>query len=120
MDHSPLKPSPQPPVWWLVWAVITAAFFMAAGILETVRVHVETTSAMALAALVPFAASAVMRFGVLPRANTNKFVVFIIGLALAETGGFIALIFGSPWKTQLLATAIVLMVVHVPAFVRRV
>jgi hypothetical protein len=121
MENNPLK-STTPPlaIWWLIWGGITAAFFVVIGIFETGGVRVEAPPALSLLALAPFAASALMRFLLLPRAEpAKKFVLFIVGLALAESGGFLALILGSPWKTPLAAAAIVLIIVHIPAFIRR-
>ena len=121
MENNPLK-STTPPlaIWWLIWGGITAAFFAVVGIFETGGVLVEAPPALSLVALAPFAASAVVRFLILPRAEpAKKFVLFIVGLALAESGGFLALILGSPWKTPLAAAAIVLIIVHIPAFIRR-
>lgn len=115
------KQAPAPLVWWLIWATITTAFFIAVGIFETTTLQTGLPPWMALVALPLFIASAMIRFGVLPRAAEpqRKFVLFILGLALAESGGFLALILGSPWKTPLAATAIVLIIVHIPAFIRR-
>lgn len=117
-----MTPPQQPPlsVWWLIWGGITAAFFMVVGIFEVNGMRVEVPPALSLAALGPLAASAAMRFFLLPRAPAaKKFLFFILGLALAESGGFLALILSSPWKTPLTAMAIVLMVVHIPAFIRK-
>lgn len=115
------KQQPEPVVWWIIWGAITAAFFMAAGIFETAGVRLEAPPWMALIAIAPFAASAGVRFLVLPRAvkHPMRFNLFIIGLALAESGGFIALLLVSPWKTPLAAAAIVLMILYIPAFMRR-
>lgn len=115
------KQAPAPPVWWLIWAAITAAFFVAVGIFETTATPAGTPPWIALVALPPLVASAVIRFGLLPRvtAPPRKFLFFILGLALAESGGFLALILGSAWKTPLAAAALVLMITHVPAFIRR-
>jgi hypothetical protein len=81
-------------VWWLIWAAITAAFFLAVGIFETAATPAGTLSWLALMALPPFIASAVIRFGLLPgvTAPPKKFIFFLLGLALAESGGFFALI----------------------------
>lgn len=113
--------TPSPPVYWIIWGMITAVFFISIGIFESSVSLPNTPPWMALAALPPLIASAVIRFGLLPRvAEARKnFIFFILGLVLAESGGFIALMFGSPWKTPLAAVAIVLMLVHVPAFIRR-
>ena len=122
MENSSIKPPPPPPlaVWWLIWGGITAAFFMVVAIFDTGGMRVEGPPALALASLGPLVASAAVRFLLLPRAPARKqFSFFIIGLALAESGGFIALILLSPWKTLLVATAIVLMVLHIPAFARK-
>jgi hypothetical protein len=115
------KQAPAPPVWWLIWATITAAFFVAVGIFETTATPAGTPPWIALVALPPLVASAVIRFGLLPRvtAPPKKFLFFILGLAFAESGGFLALVLGSAWKTPLAAAALVLMIVHVPAFIRR-
>ena len=122
MESSPINPPQQPPlsVWWLIWGAITAAFFMVIGIFELNGMRVEVPPALSLAALGPLAASAAVRFLLLPRAPAaKKFLFFILGLALAESGGFLALILSSPWKTPLAAMAIVLMVVHIPASIRK-
>jgi uncharacterized membrane protein len=113
--------APAPPVWWLIWATITAAFFAAVGIFETTGIRTGSPPWTALVVLPLFIASAFIRFGLLPRvtAPPKKFLFFILGLACAESGGFLALVLGSAWKTPLAAAALVLMIVHVPAFIRR-
>lgn len=115
------KQQPAPVVWWIIWGTITAAFFMAVGIFEIAGVLPETPPWMALIALGPFTISAGIRFLALPRASEPRmrFTLFILGLALAESGGFIGLIFVSAWKTSLAAAAIVLMTLYIPAFIRR-
>lgn len=112
---------PAPPVWWLIWATITAAFFLAVGIFETTATSTGTQSWLTLIAFPPFIAAAFIRFGLLPRVTPppRKFLFFILGLALAESGGFLALILGSPWKTPLAAAALVLIIVYIPAFIIR-
>jgi hypothetical protein len=123
METTPLNPPPQPAplVWWLIWGAITAAFFAAIGIFEFTGLDTETPPWLSLAALPLFAASAAVRFLLLPRATIlqRRFIFFILGLALAESGGFIAILINSPWKTPLTAAAIVLMILHIPAFIRR-
>ena len=112
---------PAPIVWWLIWAAITATFFAAIGIFELTGIDAETPPWLSLVALAPITTSAVVRFLVLPRITLGhrRFMFFVLGLALAESGGFLALILNSPWKTPLAATAIVLMILHIPAFIRR-
>ena len=80
--------APALPVWWLIWAAITAAFFLAVGIFETAVTPAATLSWIALMALPPLVASAVIRFGLLPgvTAPPKKFIFFLLGLALAESG----------------------------------
>lgn len=121
MDNTPLN-SAMPPlhVWWLIWGGITAAFFAMVGIFETGGIRVDVPPALACLPLAPLAASAASRFVLLPRAASSKrFPLFIVGLALAESGGLLALVMSSPWKTPLTAAAIVLIIVHIPAFIRR-
>jgi hypothetical protein len=122
MEKDPLNPPPPQPLWWLIWGSITAAFFMVMGIFETgMAAPIDTPPALAFLALAPLAASSALRFVLLPRAEPAKtFIFFIVGLALAESGGFLALILGSPWQTALVAAVIVLIIVHIPAFIRRV
>ncbi len=121
MENSSVNPG-QPPtlVWWAIWGSITAAFFVAIGIFEVADVSAHAPRSAALLALVPFTASATIRFILIPRATAApmRFTLFILGLATAEAGGFIALIIGAPWKTPLAAAAIVLMILHIPAFIR--
>lgn len=112
---------PAPLVWWLIWAAITATFFAAIGILDLAAIGTATPPWLSLAALAPLASSAVVRFLILPRTLTphRRFLFFILGLALAESGGFLARVLASPWRTPLAAAAIVLMILHVPAFILR-
>ena len=65
-------------------------------------------------ALPPFLDSAVIRFGLLPgvTAPPKKFIFFLLGLALAQSGC-------SPWKTPLAAADLVLIVVYIPALIIR-
>lgn len=114
--------APAPPIWWLIWATITAAFFLAVGIFETAATPASTLSWLALMALPPFLASAVIRLRPAPpvsRARPKKFIFFLLGLALAQSGGFFALILSSPWKTPLAAADLVLIVVYIPALIIR-
>ena len=113
--------APAPLVWWLIWATITAAFFIAVGIFETTAIQADTPPWIALVALPPLVASAVIRLGLLPRVTETpkKFVFFLLGLALAESGGLFALILSSPWKTPLAAAALVLIIIYIPAFIIR-
>lgn len=121
MENSPVNPGQPPSVaWWAIWGSITAAFFVAAGIFEVAKIRTDAPQAAALIALAPFTASAAIRFILIPRATAPpmRFTLFILGLAMAEAGGFIGLIIGSPWSTPLAAAAIVLMILHIPAFIR--
>ena len=104
--------APALPVWWLIWAAITAAFFLAVGIFETAATPAGTLSWLALMALPPFIASAVIRFGLLPgvTAPPKKFIFFLLGLALAESGGFFALI-----VRACVVVVVVVVVVWVPS-----
>ena len=113
--------APAPPIYWLIWATITAAFFLSVGIFETAATPAGTLSWISLVALPPLVASAVIRFGLLPgvTAPPKKFVYFLLGLALAESGGLFALILSSPWKTPLAAAALVLIIIYIPAFIIR-
>lgn len=113
--------TPPPFVWWAVWGGITSAFFVSYGIFEVVQPVSAIPLPLAAIAFVPMAGSAVCRFLLLPRAATPQkaFVLFIVGLALAEAGGFIGVILGADRKAIYGAAAIVLMIAHVPAFVNR-
>jgi len=111
---------PPPAVWWVIWGAIVAAFFVIFGAFETAGLEVAVPPAAALLALATFAASAVLRFLWVARGGrAKKFPLFVTGLALAEAGGFLALLAGPPWKTPLAAAAIVMMIIHIPAFIRR-
>lgn len=123
MENPPLNPPQQPApfVWWLIWSAITAAFFAVIGIFEIAGLDTGTPPWLSLAALPLLATSAAVRFLLLPRATIlhRRFIFFVLGLALAESGGFIAILINSPWKTPLTAAALVLVIVHIPAFIRR-
>ncbi len=108
-------------VWWAVWAGITSAFFVSYGVFEMVQPVSAIPLPLAAIAFVPLAGSAVCRFLLQPRAASPQkaFVLFIVGLALAEAGGFIGVILGAERKAIYGGVAIVLMLAHVPAFVNR-
>ena len=108
--------APAPPIWWLIRAAITAAFFLAVGIFETAATPASTLSWLALMALPPFLASAVIRFGLLrqchgpgPRSSSSS------SSASPSRNQAASL----PWKTPLAAADLVLIVVYIPALIIR-
>jgi hypothetical protein len=110
--------SPPPIVWWMIWASILAAFFVFYGVLNTAAQQTNLPPSLGLIAVGPLAASAVIRFLILPRLANRRFqfVFFIIGIALAEAGGFLGIFLGGDQRSIFAAAAIVLMILHVPAF----
>ncbi len=116
----PQKVSPAIFIWWALWGGIISAFFISYGIFEFVQPSVEIPSVFGVVAFGPLAASAAARFLVLPRTSTPQkaFAIFIVGLALAEAGGFLGIILGGEQKAIYAAAAIVLMILHAPAFVK--
>lgn len=118
-DQNP--PAPPPLVWWIIWGAIIAAFFTIYGFLTSGMVPLAATPpALAVLPLGPLAASLVIRFLVFPRLHHTRFgfVFFIVGLALAEAGGFLGIFLGGDYRTAFAASAIVAMILHVPAFLK--
>ncbi len=112
----------QPPliVWWIIWAAILSAFFGLYGVfLYVVNIPV-TTGAVAFAGIVPLALSAACRFLLLPRvlATAKGFAFFIVGLALAEAGGFMGIFLAGENKVYFAAAALVLIILHAPGLLR--
>jgi hypothetical protein len=112
----------QPPalVWWLVWIAITGAFLATCTIFVVALRPVSPDGLLGLVALVPLSLAGVVRFAVLPalQDDRKRFVFFIIGLALSEGAGLVAMILGGPPRDYLAAAAIVLIILHAPPLLR--
>jgi hypothetical protein len=116
-----MESRPPAMVWWLIWFAILGAFLVTCTIFVHAVTPVTTDGMLGLVAAAPLVTAAVVRFAILPAARDNqkRFVLFIVGLALSESTGLIAVILGGPARDYLAAAAIVLIVLHAPPLVLR-
>ena len=112
-------------IWWIIWAAILSGllmiyFFLGRGRPVPVNLPPEK-SLTGLVGLLPLFVSIVIRWLVLPRyAEPGRaFVMFIIGLALAEACGLLGIFLGGPYRDELFILGVLGIVQFVPFFARQ-
>ena len=87
------QPSPPPVVWWIIWAAIVGGLTVIYAVLPSPDVE-QTGEMFRYLPMIPLAVSTAIRWMVLPRfeEGAKAFTFFIVGLALAEASGIIALV----------------------------
>jgi hypothetical protein len=111
-------------IWWIIWAgiftgLIVIYYFLGRGPLPPA---VPGANPFAnLVGLVPLFVSIVIRWLVWPRsaAPGPAFVMFIIGLALAEGCGLLGIFLGGPYREDLFVLGLLGVAQFVPLNVRR-
>ena len=109
-------------LWWTVWGgtlVGLAAVYVVLALVPDSLWAGGSLQGFALLALVPLAGSAVVRWLLLPRARGPQaaFVLYVLGLALAEACGIVGAVCGGPaWRDGLLLLALLGVAQFVPLF----
>lgn len=123
-----MNPAARPAIliWWVIWAGIVSAllaiYFVLgrAASLPAAAATIDPDSVILLG-LGPFLISFALRWVVMPRLRTAQqaLVVFVIGLALAESCGFIGVFLGGDLREPLFALGFIGVLQWVPVFVRQ-
>jgi hypothetical protein len=108
-------------VWWALWAVSLATLGLLSALVgRPPPVPPPAVSLANLAGMVPLFISIIIRWLVLPRSRApgRPLGLFIVGLALAETGGVLGLFGGGPYRDELVLLGVLGLAQYVPLFAR--
>lgn len=110
-------------IWWIVWAAVLGGLVVIYVFLG--RGPVQPSPAgdilVNLAGLVPLFVSIVIRWLVLPRFTSlpRALPLYIVGLALAETCGFLGIFLGGAYRDDLFVLGVLGVAQFVPVFAHR-
>jgi hypothetical protein len=111
-------------VWWTIWGAVLAGliviyYFLGRGPQETAAPGANPLAN--LLGLVPLFISIIIRWLVLPRsaAPGPAFVMFIIGLSLAESCGILGIFLGGPYREDLFVLGVLGIGQFVPLYARK-
>jgi hypothetical protein len=111
-------------VWWITWALVLIWLLLAYSALtrgKPLPAPTKDNSLTGLIAVVPLFVSIVIRWLVLPRATdpNRAFVLFIVGIALAEGCGILGTVFGGPYRDSLFVLGGLGIAQYVPFYARK-
>ena len=111
-------------VWWIIWAAILVglcAIWWNFGFLKLLGNESHKNPFYDLAGLVPLFVSIILRWLVLPRYTdgSRAFVVFIAGIALAESCGIIGTFLGGPYRDDLFLLGALGIIQFAPLYAKR-
>lgn len=109
-------------VWWIIWLVLLTGVFVFYLVLGgTGAAREAQPTPLWLAGLAPLFASVFVRWFLLARATdaAPAFVLFILGMALAETTCFIGLFIAPAQKLELFILSVLGIAQYVPWFAGR-
>lgn len=111
-------------VWWILWFSIFAGLFVINfAVVQRQPIPKNQTQEqqlLGLIALVPLVISVVIRWLVLPRYTdmTRAFVVFIVGLTMADGCGILGMFLGGPYRDDLFLVGLFAVAQYIPIFAR--
>lgn len=110
--------------WWLLWAASLAGLCVIwwnFGFLKLLGNEPHANPFYDLAGLVPLFVSIVLRWLVLPRYTEARraFVIFVLGLALAEACGLLGIFLGGPYRDDLFLLGALGLAQFAPLYARR-
>lgn len=111
-------------VWWVIWGSILAglvAIHLFLGRTKPLPPPDPQNPLQGLIGLVPLFVSIVIRWLVLPRSTepTRAFVLFIVGVALAEACGLLSIFLGGPYRDSLFILGVLGVTQYVPFYARK-
>lgn len=111
-------------VWWIIWGAIlsglVAIYFFIGRDLPVPKDLPPEKLLTGLVGVIPLFVSVVIRWLVLPRyTDMNRaFVMFIIGLSLAEGCGILGIFLGGPYRDDLFLLGVFGIVQYIPIFAK--
>lgn len=111
-------------IWWIFWASYLMGLVALYFIIVRDKPLPPASSADLLTSLVgfvPLFLSVVVRWLVLPRYTNpgRALVIFIFGMAMAETCGILAILFGGPYRDALFLLGVLGITQYVPMYARK-
>ena len=111
-------------VWWALWASLLASLVLIwwnFGFLRLSGNEPHDNPLLDLVGMVPLFLSIVLRWLVIPRVTEMRraFVLFIIGMTLAEGCGMIGIFLGGPYRDELFLLGVLGLAQFMPFFARR-
>lgn len=111
-------------IWWIVWGSVLAGLLVVYFALTRNKPLPPPASAELLTNLmgfVPVFLSVIIRWLVIPRYNNpaRAFVMFIMGVALAEACGLLGIFIGGGYRDSLFLLGVLGIVQYVPIFAKR-
>jgi len=111
-------------VWWIVWASILTGLLLIYLLLaqgKPLPPVSKENPLQGLVGLVPLFISIIVRWLVLPRATdpNRAFVLFIIGVALAEACGILGIFLGGPYRDSLFVLGVLGITQYVPFYAKK-
>jgi hypothetical protein len=111
-------------IWWIIWSSILAGLVIIYVVLgrRPLPPDVATRQSLTgLAGLAPLFVSIIIRWLVLPRSRNMRvaFVMFVVGIVLAEFSGLLGIFFGGPYRDDLFILGVLGIAQFVPFFGRR-
>lgn len=109
-------------VWWIIWFTLIGGLTMIYFTIPLTRGVPRSNHPIAeYFGFAPLFLSIVLRWFVMPRFKEAQkiFVIFILGLALAEGCGILGIFLGGPYRDELFVLSLFGMAQYVPFFARR-
>ncbi|MBL9219167.1 MAG: hypothetical protein JNG82_11800 [Opitutaceae bacterium] len=111
-------------VWWVVWGwilIALVAIYLGFAQGKPLPPVSRENPLQGLVGFVPLFLSVVLRWLVLPRATepNRALVLFIVGLALAESCGLLGIFLGGPYRDSLFVLGVLGVVQYVPFYARK-
>ena len=113
--NAPPRKSPPTILWWIIWAAISAAVVVLYLVLQPPAPKMDVSGVQFLP-IMPFLASAVVRWLILPKLadGARAFPIFIVGLALAEGCTILGVVLVPAFKQAYLALGLVGVAQYIP------
>ncbi|MDI1318930.1 MAG: hypothetical protein PSW75_01890 [bacterium] len=111
-------------IWWIIWAAILAGQILSYCFLGRGPLAPPAPGAnpfLNLVGFVPLFVSIIIRWLALPRATDPKaaFVMFIVGLALADACGLLGIFLGGVYREDFFVLGVLGIAQYVPFYARK-
>ena len=111
-------------VWWVLWAAVLFGLIILYGFLargKPLPPVSKENPLQGLVGVVPLFVSIVIRWLVLPRSTdpNRAFVLFILGVALAEGCGILGIFLGGPYRDSLFVLGVLGVTQFAPFYARK-
>lgn len=111
-------------IWWILWASVLGGLvliylFLAQG--KPLPPLDSQNPLQGLIGIVPLFVSIVIRWLVVPRSTepARAFVLFIVGIALAEGCGLLGIFLGGPYRDSLFVLGVLGIIQYVPFYAKK-